>query len=398
MGVDASTSASSRSNTTASSVSATYDVIVIGAGAMGMSAGFHAAEQGASVLLLDAFDPPHDRGSHHGDTRIIRHAYAMHEAYVPLALRAQTLWEELERETGSELYRKIGLLRVCERNAPSLRLQQTLAAAYGIPLERLDAAEMRYRWPSMRFAGDEEGCFEPQGGLLYSERCVRAYRKLALARGACLRTDEPVLAVAAPGSGPVRVETAKGGYEADRLIVCAGARVARLLGGLELPVKPMRKTVAWFRAESPFYLAGTFPAFTYNVPMGEFYGIPGDAATGLKVGRHDGGRPADPDTVDRAFGAFGEDEAELRAFLRSYMPGANGELVRGSVCLYAMTTDEHFIIDRHPEDERVWLACGFSGHGFKFASAIGRMLADLAIRGETPFDRSPFALNRFARR
>jgi monomeric sarcosine oxidase len=373
-----------------------YDVIVIGAGAMGMAAGFHAADKGASTLLIDSFDPPHERGSHHGDTRIIRHAYAMHEAYVPLALQAQRLWEELERETGTELNRKIGLLRVCERGAPSLCMQEKFADAYGIPLERIDAAEMSYRWPGMTFRGDEEGCYEPQGGLLYSEACIRAYRSLALSRGAVLRTDEPVLAISSE-AGPVAVTTAKGGYEADRLIVCAGVWASRLLAGLGLPIRPIRKPIAWFRAESPLYDAGTFPAFTYNVPTGEYFGIPGDAASGLKIGRHDGGRPADPDTVERRFGAYSEDEAELRSFLRDYMPGANGSLVRGSICMYAMTADEHFVIDRHPADERVWLACGFSGHGFKFASAVGQMMADLAIRGETALDRSPFSLARFQR-
>ncbi|TMV50709.1 N-methyl-L-tryptophan oxidase [Paenibacillus mesophilus] len=373
-----------------------YDVIVIGAGAMGMAAGFHAADSGVGTLLIDAFDPPHERGSHHGDTRIIRHAYAMHEAYVPLALRAQTLWEELERETGMELNRKIGLLRVCERGAPSLQLQQMVADAYGIPLERLSAEEMHYRWPGMRFVGNEEGCYEPQGGLLYSEACISAYRKLALSRGAVLRTNEPVLDVSA-GAGPVVVTTAQGSYEADRLIVCAGVWSARLLDELGLPIRSIRKPIAWFRTDSPMYDAGTFPAFTYNLPMGEFYGIPGDARSGLKVGRHDRGRPADPDTVDRRFGTYPEDEAELRAFLRDYMPGANGTLVRGSVCMYAMTEDEHFVIDRHPERERIWLACGFSGHGFKFASAVGRMMADLAIKGDTALDRSPFSLERFAK-
>jgi monomeric sarcosine oxidase len=363
---------------------------------MGMAAGFHAADSGVRTLLIDTFDPPHERGSHHGDTRIIRHAYAMHEAYVPLALRAQLLWEELERESGMELNRKIGLLRVCERGAPSLQLQQKFAAAYGIPLERLDASEMHYRWPGMRFAGDEEGCYEPQGGLLYSEACISAYRKLALSRGAVLRTNEPVLDISA-GNGPVIVTTAQGSYEADRLIVCAGVWSTRLLTGLGLPIRTIRKPIAWFRAESPLYDAGTFPAFTYNVPMGEFFGIPGDAASGLKAGRHDGGRPAHPDTVDRRFGTYPEDEAELRAFLRDYMPGANGTLVRGSVCMYEMTEDEHFIIDRHPERERIWLACGFSGHGFKFASAVGQMMADLAVKGDTLLDRSPFSLDRFTK-
>lgn len=374
-----------------------YDVIILGAGAVGMAAGFHAADSGVGTLLIDAFDPPHEQGSHHGDTRIIRHAYAMHEAYVPLALRAQRLWEELERETGMELNRKIGLLRVCGRGAPSLQLQQKFAAAYHIPLERLDAEEMHYRWPGMRFAGDEEGCYEPLGGILYSEACISAYRKLALSRGAVLRTNEPVLAISA-GGGPIVVTTVQGSYEADRLIVCAGAWSSRLLAELGLPIRPIRKPIAWFRTESPLYDAGTFPAFTYNLPMGEFFGIPGDAASGLKVGRHDGGHPAEPDTVDRRFGAYPEDEAELRAFLRDYMPGANGMLVRGSVCMYAMTEDEHFVIDRHPERERIWLACGFSGHGFKFASAVGRMMADLAVKGDTMLDRSPFSLKRFTKR
>lgn len=362
---------------------------------MGMAAGYFAAVKGARALLIDAFDPPHNRGSHHGDTRIIRHAYAMHEAYVPLALRAQMLWEELERETGTELNRKIGLLRVCERGAPSLQRQQQFAASYGIPLERLSAREMQYRWPGMRFRGDEEGCYEPQGGLLYSEACVVAYRMLALSRGAVLQTNEPAMAISTKND-IVRVETAQATYEADRLIVCAGAWASRLLAELRLPIQPIRKPIAWFQAESPLYDAGAFPAFTYNVPMGEFFGVPGDAA-GLKVGRHDGGRPADPDTVDRLFGAFPEDEAELRAFLRGYMPGANGPLVRGSVCMYAMTEDENFVIDRHPVYENVWLACGFSGHGFKFASAVGELLADLAVAGGTKLDISPFALHRLSK-
>lgn len=374
-----------------------YDVIVVGAGAMGMSAGYYLAANGRRTLLIDADDPPHRNGAHHGETRIIRHAYGEGRAYTPMVLRARRLWEELERETGRKLFLPTGFLQTGEPGSTMLEEMLQSSAEHGLPTELLDRAEIRRRWPNLALPESHIGCYEGNGGVLLCEACIGAYREAALARGAALLTKTPVVAVEPDAEG-VTVRTEAGAWRAGALVLTAGKFAGRLLGGIGLkpPLTPIRKTVAWFRASGGEYGAGRFPAFLFDLPEGVYYGFPDLDGSGVKAGRHDGDwRPVPAGEPLAPYGADPDDGTDVPRFVGKYMPEADASPVRGSACSYTMTPDEHFILDRHPAYAHLVIGAGFSGHGFKFASAVGEMLARMAA-GEPPgFDIRMFSLGRF---
>ncbi|MGN7470706.1 N-methyl-L-tryptophan oxidase [Brevibacillus sp. SAFN-007a] len=375
----------------------TYEVIIVGAGSMGMAAGYYLAKRGASTLLLDAFDPPHTMGSHHGDTRIIRHAYGEGKQYVPFALRAQTLWAELEQASGAELFRQTGVLSAGAHDCAFLQEVRESAARYSLPLELLTAREVRERWAGIELPDHFYACLEPASGILYSENAIRAYRELAIASGATLLTNTRVTSLQTVGEDVI-VRTDSASYRGKQLLVSAGAWSAPLLQdlGLSVPLVPTRKTVAWFGAEDRLYGADRFPAFLFHLGDSMFYGFPSIDGAGVKIGRHDGGQASHPDMLERTFGSYLSDEGDVRAFLETYMPQAAGALRQGKVCLYTMTPDEHFVIDRHPDKPHIVFAAGFSGHGFKFASAVGEAVSQLLLDGSSTLDLSMFSLSRFS--
>ncbi|RNB92395.1 N-methyl-L-tryptophan oxidase [Brevibacillus fluminis] len=375
-----------------------YEVAIVGAGSMGMAAGYYLAKRGVRTLLIDSFDPPHSLGSHHGDTRIIRHAYGEGKQYVPLALRAQELWKELEQEAGVHLFENTGVL--CVGSPESTFFPEVIASAqaYSLPLDVLEADEVMRRWPGIALPEGYRASFEPTSGVLYSEQCIRAFRKLAVEAGAKLVVNSPVESIDLAAQGAV-IQAGGNRYAADKLIVSAGGWLGKLAGacGLSLPVKPTRKTVGWFQADEQLYHPGHFPAFTVNLAGGEsYYGFPNFGGQGVKIGRHDLGQPSDPDQLNREFGIYAEDEGDVRRFAERFLPQAAGPLLQGKVCIYTFTPDEHFILDRHPEHAHVLLVGGTSGHGFKFASAIGEVLADLSTTGVSKHDLSLFRIGRFA--
>ncbi|AJY73658.1 methyltryptophan oxidase [Paenibacillus beijingensis] len=362
---------------------------------MGMSAGYYLAKRGLKTLLLDAFDPPHTEGSHHGEPRLIRHAYSGGPAYISLALRAHRLWDELEGESGEQLLEARGVLNMADPEQYSYRTRAKEAAGFGIPVEMLDAVEVRKRWPGINLPDHYEAMYEPTAGYLYSEKCVAAYRRLALAAGAELLPYTPVERIAVEAGGSASVHTRSGVFHADRVIVSAGAWFWALEPFVKLPIRAVRKAVGWFEAKEELFAEQRFPGFTFGGPGGGYYGFPSIGGAGVKIGRHDGGNEWRPGEPLEPFGSYSSDEGDLRSTLEAYMPQAAGKLLRGAVCKYELTPDESFIIDRHPEHPGVLLAGGFSGHGFKFASAVGEILADLAEKGKTGHDISLFALARF---
>lgn len=371
-----------------------YDVVVVGAGSMGMAAGYFLAKQGKKVLMMDAFDPPHHHASHHGETRIIRHAYGEGEKYVPLALRAQALWEALQAESGQTLFLKTGVLNMGEASSPFIQMIIASAKQYQLPIEVLTAAEIHQRFPGITLPDNYIGCFESTSGVLRCEDCISAYRQLALAHGAELLTYHPLDEIDVQDHG-VTLRSGETVIVADKVIVSAGAWATKLMSALDfaLPMQPNRKTFAWFEADEALYGEGLFPAFSFDSPQGMYYGFPSIDGAGLKVGRHDGGEAQDPDTPIAPFDTV-VDSVDLERFLATVMPQTSG-LMYGKTCLYSMTADEHFIIDTHPKYDNITIAAGFSGHGFKFASVIGEILSDLAVRGETEYDISLFSLSRF---
>ncbi|UTR05949.1 N-methyl-L-tryptophan oxidase [Alkalihalobacillus sp. LMS6] len=372
-----------------------YDVLVVGAGSMGMAAGYFLAKSGKRVLLLDSSHPPHQRGSHHGETRIIRHAYAEGSLYVPFVLRAQELWTSLERESGKSLFLKTGVLSVGKEESKLVQGTLKSAEAYQLPLEVLNANDIHHRYPGVNVQPGYVGCFEPNSGVLRCEESIDAYRTLAESYGATIIGDTSVQDVEIHKDS-VTVFTKTDTYNAHSLVVTSGAWAQEMLAKLDLtvPLTPLRKTFAWYNADERHYGSEQFPAFAFETENGLYYGFPSIDGAGLKVGRHDGGVPVNPNHDLQPFGARKEDEEDLHTFLRHSLPKV-GNLTYGKTCLYTMTPDDRFIIDRHPRHEHVAIAAGFSGHGFKFSSAVGQALSQLIISGNTDIDLSAFSCRRF---
>lgn len=371
-----------------------YDVVVVGAGSMGMSAGYFLAKQGKKVLLLDAFDPPHSNASHHGETRIIRHAYGEGEGYVPLALQAQKRWEELEQLSGQSLFLKTGVLNIGERSSPFISMLIASAERYQLPVEILTADEANQRYHGLNIPAKYVACFESNSGVLKCEACIQAYRDLAIAEGATLMPYHKVSDVQLEDN-EIHVLANGKTFQAEKLIVSVGAWSNDLLEmlGLNLPVTPVRKTFAWYNAPETLYGEGNFPAFSFVTQEGIYYGFPSIDGAGLKIGRHDLGEEQDPNVEISPF-IQSVDDADLEQLLSKHMPNV-GSIKFGKTCMYTRTPDEYFLIDRHPSNPNVIIASGFSGHGFKFASAIGEVVADLALDKPVEFDLSMFTINRF---
>jgi sarcosine oxidase len=363
-----------------------FDVIVLGLGAMGSAAAMHLARRGVRVLGLERFGPAHDRGSSHGESRLIRRAYFESPAYVPLLERSYQLWDALSADAGATLLHRTGLVLFGRRAATA----SAVAREHGIAVERLSPAEARARFPALRVDDDLEPLLEPEAGWLEVERCVRAHLDAARAASADLRFDEPALAWRVdPSSGQVEVETGRGRHRGGRLVVAAGAWAPSLLADLGLPLQVNRVVQTWFDA-APAHDA---PCFGFDLADGFFYGFPRTGGR-VKVAEHTARQPvAGPDDVRRDVDAA--DTRRVEEFVRERLAHLRTPPARAKTCLYTMTPDEHFVVDRHPEHPQVAVAAGFSGHGFKFSPVVGEMLADLALEGRARPDAGFLRLARF---
>jgi sarcosine oxidase len=360
----------------------TYDAIILGIGGVGSAALFHCAQRGVRVLGIDRFTPPHDRGSSHGDTRLIRQAYFEHPDYVPLVQRAFDLWRDLERRSGQSLYHETGLLQVGPPAGEVVSGVRESARRHALDIENLSAREATRRFPGFRVPEFCEAIFERRAGCLLVERCVEAHLRQATRLGAETRTDESVRGWHAEGDGVV-VETDEGSYSAARLIICAGAWSAQLLDALGISLEVRRKPLYWWRTRTEAYRAdrGT-PGFLYDLPHGCFYGFPQIDPRGVKVAEHTGGSIVlDPLTVDRDLHV--DDQQRVAEFVGEYLSEATTHCSDYTVCMYTMTPDANFVVDRHPEHLQVAFAAGLSGHGFKFTCVLGEALTQLAFDGHT---------------
>jgi sarcosine oxidase len=365
------------------------EVIVVGLGAAGGAIAYHLARQGVRVLGLDRFAPPHAQGSSHGHTRVIREAYFEHQSYVPLVQRAYRLWRELEADAGRELLRVTGAVMLGLPESEAVQGSLDSATTYGLPHERLSAREVRERFPVLRPAPEMVGIFEPRAGALAVETCVSAQLEAARAGGAVLRFDEPVIEWSSSGAG-VEVVTERGRYGGDCLVLAAGAWMPTLEPWLPLEVQ--RQVQLWFRpvARASELAADRCPIFLWELaPEQLFYGLP-DLGDGVKAARHHGGERTTVTEVRRD--VTEADVAEVRRFLARCVPGADGELLASSVCLYTNRSSGRFLIDRHPEHPRTWLVSPCSGHGFKFAPVIGERVAAWIVSGEPHPDLALFRL------
>lgn len=371
-----------------------YDLIVIGAGAVGSAAMWRAARRGLKVLGLDRFPPGNDRGSSHGRTRIIRQAYFEHPDYVPLLLRAYELWAELEQARGERLFVQTGLLQVGPGDGYVVRGVLESARRHGLDVESLSVEECRQRFGAFNFVDGDHGVFERKAGLLRVEQCVVAQAEEAMRSGAEVRTGVTVLNLTFAPTHVV-VTTDQGNVETERAIVTAGAWASQLLHELKVPLVVRRKPQFWFEAPDHSYDADRgCPAYLFETPEGVFYGFPRSDAHGVKVAEHTGGETvSNPLSVDRSLRA--EDLSRVSDFARQRLPHLGERLLAHSVCMYTMSPDEHFIVDRHPESDRVAFAAGLSGHGFKFAPVLGEALVDLVTTGRTELPIGFLGSHRF---
>ena len=367
------------------------DAIVVGLGADGSAAAARLAERGAKVLGLEAFGRGHTNGSSGGLTRVIRLAYYEHPDYVPLLKRAWELWRDLERATGEELLRQTGGIYVGPRDGELVAGSLRSAREHSLEHKLLDPDALRARMPLFRFDPDWWGLAEATAGYLLPDRAIAAHLALAERHGADLRFDERVMSWAKDGDG-VRVTSERGTYRAARLVIAAGAWTAHLLPSLAPSLEVKRVPLFWFEPVADREALAALPVYIVDSGLGHgCYGFPYLADQGLKIATHGAGTPTDPDTVDRE--AHPADEAPIRTFIKERLPSADGPVRMTKICMYTVTPDEHFIVD---VDGPVAYASACSGHGFKFASVMGEVLADLALDGRTRQPIGFLSASRFA--
>jgi sarcosine oxidase len=369
-----------------------YDALVLGAGGIGSAALWALASRGLRVAGVDRHRPPHAWGSSHGDTRLIRLAYFESPHYVPLLRRSYELWEELERSAEEELYVECGLLEVGPPTGTLISGLDRAAREHSLELQRVPRDAFSARFPGFRLPQGSEARFETRAGLLRVEACISACLRLAEAAGAEVLLEE---AATWERLGPHRIAVRVGEREliTRSLIVTAGPWAREVLGDVGAGLTLSRQPLLWFAADEAYALRAGSPCYLYETHRGTYYGFPAEEGAG-KVARHgDGETLLDPRHLDRALRPA--DEADVRAFLSEHLPGAAGVRVRHATCMYTLTPDGQFLVDRHPRAPEVVFAAGLSGHGYKMASALGEALADLALGDRPRVDVGFLGLGRF---
>jgi sarcosine oxidase len=376
-----------------------FEYLIIGAGGMGSAAAYHLAREGRSVLLLEQFELGHARGSSHGESRIIRLSYD-HPTYVQLAQIAYELWAELEADAAQPLLRRTGGLDLGAPFNPVFEACIANLSAMRIRREVLTADEIHRRFPALRVADRTIGLYQADAGILPASLCVRVMIDRAIHYGAAVSERSPVRSIRLDDDG-ANVHTDQAIYRCRRLIICAGPWAGPLLAtlGIDLPLTVTQEQYAFFRPQTPEkFQPDCLPVFIhYNYPAGgqrvDYYGFPIFGHTGVKVAEHRTGPTVTADT--RTFEVDADRLQRLCDYVRAALPATQGDVLQAATCLYTNTPDQHFIVDRLPAYPHVAVAAGFSGHGFKFAILMGRILADLATRGNTSYPIDLFSLKRF---
>ncbi|KAA1295777.1 MAG: N-methyl-L-tryptophan oxidase [SAR202 cluster bacterium] len=376
------------------SLSQEFDCIVIGVGGMGSSTLYNLAKRGRRVLGLEQFDIPHAEGSSHGVNRIIRLAYYEHPSYVPLLRRAYELWSDIESVTGEQLLYKTGSIDTAPSGHEVFEGSLESCLLHDIPHRVLNHAQINEEFPGYQLPPGHMGLLQGDGGFVLSERSIVAYANAAMSTGAEIHARE-VVSGWEPDQGGVRVFTDRGEYTAERLVITAGAWTSGMVPILDDLAVPERQVLAWLQPiDGSLYTPDVFPVFNAYFDEGRYYGFPVYGIPGFKVGRyHHLEEVIDPDFAIKTVNS--EDEAVLRSAVERYFPKANGTTMTLKTCMFTNTPDEHFIVDLLPANSQVAVAAGFSGHGFKFASVIGEILADLAINGETEHNIDLLKIDRF---
>lgn len=368
---------------------------------MGSAACWFLASRGHHVLGLEQFETPHENGSHAGQSRIIRKAYFEHPDYVPLLERAYDHWRAFEAETDSSLYYRTGILYTGLSLNENIAGVRTSASLHDIPIESWSRQERRKRFPAFEVPDEFDTIFESDAGFVTPERTIAQYLQQARRKGAVIKTQTPVLSWRQE-SNRIRVVTSGGEYTSDKLIITAGAWASQVLPQLKVQLHVTRQVLAWVRPADPdVFGLGNFPCWFVEDPvLGTFYGFPmltpeiADGPIGIKLAHHHPGDRCSPYGIRD--GDVTPEEEKLRSFLRRYLPQAGEDIIAIKNCLYTYSPDSHFIVDHLPgSDKRVTIACGFSGHGFKFVPVIGEALADLAMKGRTELPIGFLKLERF---
>ena len=361
---------------------------------MGSAALYHLARRGLRAVGIERVAPGHDGGSSHGLTRMIRLSYFEHPSYVPLLRQAYAHWRELERVTGRTLLHRTGILEIGSPDGALVPATLAASRLHDLPHEVLSARTLTARFPAFQVPDDFVAVLQPDGGFVEAAAAIAAHVALATANGAQLRLGETIVTIEPISSG-VRIVTDRATIDAGAAVVTAGPWVTTLLPGARLPLRVTRQVLGWFRPrDAALFANGRCPVFLLESRHGLHYGIAFDGEPGLKLAKHHhADETVDPEAGDRAVSAA--DEALIRAAIAEHLPAANGPLVAAKTCRYTLTPDGDFIIDRLPGAPNIIVASPCSGHGFKFASVIGEILADLAATGTTAHDISRFRLGRF---
>jgi len=385
-----------------------FDTIVVGLGAMGSAVVYQLAKRGNKVLGLDRFSPPHANGSSHGESRIIRQAIGEGEEYVPLVLRSYELWREIENETGKKLLTITGGLTLESQTSEAVMhgrrdfLDQAIRCAekFDIRHEILETADIRKRYPQFAVT-DERAYFEYETGFLRPELCIEAQLHLARKQGAVVQTDETVVSVGSRGDSGVTVETSRGAYYAEKVIITAGPWIGQFLPpGYAHLFKVSRQVMYWFDIREDCrsaFAPPSFPIFIWIFAKGGefgFYGFPTLDGKTIKIATEQFTAITDPDHVQRTVG-MEEEQSMYKDYVQGRLPGISDRCGTAVSCLYTTTPDSNFVIDVHPDNDRIIIASPCSGHGFKHSAAIGEALAEKVIDGKSKIDISRFSLRRF---
>ena len=369
-----------------------HDVIIVGTGGIGSAALYELARRGVRALGIDRFPPGHDRGSSHGETRIIRRSYFEHVDYVPLLNLAYRKWEEFCSSTGEDFFQRCGMVYVGPEDDEIIDGVLASARAHQLDVQHIVAEEAAKKFPGFAIPSDAAVLWEPDAGYLRLEPAIRAMIEQATRLGAETQHGVEVIGWQATPGGVV-VETNTGHFEAKKLVITAGCWARSLLADLKIPLHVLRKHLHWFRSnDSRYHQSQGCPCFFIAESDNYVYGFP-DYGSGLKVAVHSGGTVIEDPLVDDRTPEADDDEL-VRSFVSRYMPGIAADRLAHAVCFYTMTPDGHFVIDRHPEYEQVVFAAGLSGHGYKFAPAIGTVLTELALDGKCEVDVEFLSLRR----
>ncbi len=371
-------------------------MIVVGVGGMGSAACWQLARRGRRVLGLDRFDIPNAFGSSHGLTRIIRLAYFESPEYVPLLKRAAALWREASAASGETLMITTGSLDAGAPDSVQVRGALESCRVHRLDHEVLTGDEVNRRYPGCRLPHDFAAVYQPDGGFVLSERAIVAHATMAIAAGAEIHGREQVLDWSPIAGGGVRVATTRGSYEAGRLVLSPGAWIGDLCPPLAGIAVPERQVVGWFQPQDPAkFQPQAFPVHCLRVAEGFYYLLPIHGVPGVKIGfYHHRGETGPADTLSRDIEPA--DEALLRRCLARHFPEADGPVMALRTCMFTNTPDGHFVVDTLPGQPEVVVVSACSGHGYKFASVVGEIVADLATAGESRFDLAMFGLGRFA--